>query len=264
MTNVARGSINASVSDKIDNDTLGVLIAAGGAAVQYNSPMGDDRASQIAMTIATAADKVERAWPRPRIVDLGCGRGALLRSIVAASESADGLGIDIKPEVISDARAATKLACLADLVQFEQADASTWSGAVDAAMCIGASHVFGGSAALLARIGALGPSCAVVGCAVWDGEPDEWCLSQFGELPAGLSQIETEVDRARWSIDDASMSTLDEWDAFEHAWTAGVLGLGTDVAARFANERAEAYLRYRGVLGFAWLTLSARAEVGPR
>ena len=41
-------------------------------------------------------------------------------------------------------------------------------------------------------------------------------------------------------------------------------GSGTDVAARFANERAEAYLRYRGVLGFAWLTLSARAEVCQR
>lgn len=235
---------------KPPGDERPTLFDAGAAALRFNAPLGDGRAVELI--------KALRRRSARSVVDLGCGRGELARLIANEWERATVVGVDVDEKAIDGARRQAAVAGLDDRVRFAVEDAAAWSGPVDAAICIGASHAFGGPAELFARLANVVPGgMALVGDGVWETEPDGWCLDTFGELPQGPDGLASMAEAAGWTVLDAALSTRDEWDAFEGAWIAGVRSVGTPAAHAFADERTRQYYdRYRGVLGFCWLVLS--------
>ena len=233
-------------------DSASHLMRAGAAALAFNSPLGAARAARLADFVGTRAD---------RVVDLGCGRGALLLELVARHTGATATGVDAAPGPVADATARAVALGLAARATFVVGDAAGWTGEVDAALCIGSSQALGGPDAVpahLARLVGVGAGTGVIGELVWAAEPREALVERFGPLPAGLAPLVHEARRAGWTVDDAELSTPDEWDAFESGWVAGVRAVGTPHAARFADERWSAYQSYRGVVGFGWLCLHRR------
>lgn len=230
-----------------DDDILS-LKRAGRDALIFNAPLSSERADDLINEVISG---------RPRaVVDLGCGRGAMLRLLAARSPSVRAVGVDTDPEVLRQAAELAEASSVADRVHFELADAAEWMGDVDAVVCVGASHAFGGPGKMMERVASLSPGgVALIGDGVWESTPDQWCLEVFGELPVGVEGLANQAIAAGWTVDDADLSTLVEWDDFEHGWIKGVRAVGTSAAEAFADERQAEYLKYRGVLGFGWVRL---------
>jgi len=226
------------------------LFSAGARGLRFNAPLSDERAEDLVEHLMRAE--------RRSIVDLGCGRGELVRLTAATLQSATVVGVDTDEVSIEAARQLAADSVGADRIRFEVADAATWSGAVDGAVCVGASHAFGGPVAMFARLAELTPSgWAVVGDGVWESAPSQWCLDVLGEQPVGLNGLTELAEAAGWTVVESDLSSRSEWDSFEGRWSDGVRSVGSDAALALANEREAEYRRhYRGVLGFAWLVLS--------
>ncbi len=226
------------------------LMTAGAEAVTFNAPLSAERAGALVALVGEAGCR--------SVVDLGCGRGELALLLADALPSVAVVGVDTDAEAIKEAQRRAVDRRLASRVSFAVGDAAAWSGSVDAAVCIGASHAFGGSSAMfehLARLVSTGT--AVVGDGVWQTAPDQWCLDNFGPQPVGLAGLEANALAAGWRIVDSDLSSQSEWDRFEQGWTAGVRAVGTAHAEAFAAGREQQYLNhYRSVLGFGWLVLS--------
>lgn len=239
----------------LSEEVLDVLFAAGGAAVTFNAPLGMARAEGF-------ADRMNQLSVES-LVDLGCGRGELVRLLAGRLPVLEALGIDNNPQLVAEANQLAVEAGLTQRVRFENADAAQWTPPVDAprpanaVVCIGASHIFGGSTEMFDRLAELVPSgAAIVGDGLWETTPDDWCRETFGDMAAGLSGLTAKAEGAGWTVVDAATATLEEWDEFELGWIGGVRAVGTTDATTFADARQSDYTRYRGVLGFGWLVLS--------
>jgi cyclopropane fatty-acyl-phospholipid synthase-like methyltransferase len=225
------------------------LRAAGAAAVDVNAPMGPAR-------LASVVGWVAESGPADA-VDLGCGRGALAVALaVALGPGARVVGIDVDAEAVAAARDRAVAAGVADRCTFERADAADLAVPSDATTCVAASHAFGGLVPALGRVLDLTRpgGVAVLADGIWATRPDEWCRSTFGDLPTRDDLVEA-AEQIGWALEDVDGSSLEEWDDFETAWSAGVEAVGTAAAHEFAASRREEYQRYRGVLGFAWVML---------
>ncbi len=229
------------------------LFEAGGDALRFNAPLGVERATTLAQRLSQHA--------AGKVVDLGCGRGEFARMIATQNPGTTVLGVESDERLVHVARAAARAEGLDHRVSFEVGNAAEWTGAADAAICIGASHAFGGPAEMLNRLAALVPAgSAIVGDAIWQAAPDPWCEETFGELPVGGEALAAEASRAGWEVVEIGTSTQSEWDQFEHGWIGGVRALGTEEAFRFAAQRERDYENYRGVLGFGWLVLERQGS----
>ena len=225
------------------------LFRAGADALVFNAPLSIERATGLVESLSRASAET--------VLDLGCGRGELARMVASKLPRATVLAIDIDERSVQAARALTDAELLDDRLRFEVADAAEWSGTADAAICVGASHAFGGSVAMLTRLAVVVPhGLAIVGDGVWQAPPSAWCLETFGELLDGPDALAAEATRAGWTVVETDSSSLAEWDEFEHGWIDGVRAVGTDEAVAFADERARQYENYRGLLGFCWLVLT--------
>lgn len=239
----------------LSEDTLDALFAAGGAAVAFNAPLGGARADGFCHRLPELSAR--------SLVDLGCGRGELARRFAGRLADLSVLGIDNNRQLVREANRLAAEAGLDSRVRFEEGDAATWTPppgetpSIDGVVCIGASHVFGGSSEMFQRLADLIPNgVAIVGDGVWDSAPDTWCQETFGDMPAGLDALVAVAEGAGWTVVDRARSTLAEWDEFELGWIGGVRAVGTNEAEVFADARQAEYERYRGVLGFGWLVLS--------
>jgi SAM-dependent methyltransferase len=209
-----------------------------GAELRCNAPLGAERAQELVARVLDVQPDV--------VADFGCGRGEFLLDVLAAGREVRGVGVDVDDVALAAAQEAAAARGLDARATFVVEDASTAKVACDVSICIGASHAFGGLAAML---DALPGKRAIVGDAYWAQEPDEWCRETFGELPDGLVGVRDVVGATEWRATQVDASTLDEWDAFEATWRLGV-------EPTFAAQRKDEYeTRYRGVLGFAWLVL---------
>lgn len=231
------------------DDDVREWVTAGGNALLANVPMSPNRFEDLA---AYAADSAGAS-----IVDFGCGRGAFAHRIAELNSAVSICGLDTSTDAIEYA---TRSAIEADLgnLRYEVADAAQWIGPAHTAICLGSSHAFGDTSAMFARLHALDAKFAVIGDGFWQSEPDEWCLENLGDMPRGITDLCDIASAAGWEIDEVDVSTIEEWDAFERHWGDGVRSIGTPGAVAFAQQRADEYSRYRGVLGFGWLQLSRR------
>jgi SAM-dependent methyltransferase len=198
------------------------------------------RAERFALLARTVRDI---AGPSPRVVDLGCGPGSLMRAVLEALPQAEVWGIDFDPAALLLARA--RLASYGPRAHVALADlrSPTWRigirrngmpDRVDAAISATALHwlkpgalatLYGQIAALL-RPGGLFLNADHVG-------------SDWAPLQASWERHRVEMRAARDAPSiaiDADLGTPEPWDDF---WAAYVRALGGDTAG-FVYAEADA------------------------
>ena len=165
-----------------------------------------------------------------RVIDLGCGKGELLRRLAARYEIR-GVGVDSSPALLDEARRRAPAGVtfiVADLTAFQ-------TGApFDLAASLGAS--IGGYRATLERLaGHVRPGgLALLGEGYWRREPDDEYLEALGatrdEMPdyAGLFAAASELGlQARYAV----TASTDDFDRYEWRWSLN--------GERFAASRPE-------------------------
>jgi cyclopropane fatty-acyl-phospholipid synthase-like methyltransferase len=201
-----------------------------------------------------------------RVADLGCGWGELLLAAVArAGAGAGGIGVDCDGAVLARGRAqATRLGLA---VEFAEADAAAWRGNADRAVCVGASHAFGGTSAALTTLASIVPAGGrlLFGDAFWEREPPEAALAIFGDSLRPLTGLLEACRSAGWRVIHLGTADQREWDDFESTFRAGrqewlLANPGHPKAAEirdWLDRREDEYVGvYRGVVGLAYVVLA--------
>ncbi|MDP8911866.1 MAG: methyltransferase domain-containing protein [Actinomycetota bacterium] len=203
--------------------------------------------------------------PESRVLDLGSGRGGPAL-VLAEAFGCRITCVERADDFVSAARERIRVAGLSDLIELVHADARTFeleAGGYDAALCLGASFVWGG---LAGTLDALRPAVraggfVAVGEPYWrrwplpeEAQPDEG--EDFATLPETVKRFEASGLPAVGVI----ASSEDDWDAYETLhWLALEEWLYEHPddrdAGRFRERGAhyrERYLRWqRDLLGWA-------------
>ena len=225
------------------------------ARLRWNTPLSEDHAALL----------LDRLDPTGSIVDLGCGWGELLLRAVERS-GGTGIGVDTDPAGLARGRTGAAARGLAERVTFVEQPAAEWSGHADQALCVGASHAFGGSRAMLEALAEVVPRGRVlVGDGCWPGPPTPAALEIFGTDVLPLADLVDACRATGWRLLHLSVADEREWDDFESRHRAGqeewLLTNGDDPRAAEVRDRQDhrwnEYLTaYRGVLGLAYLVVA--------
>jgi len=231
------------------------------ARMRWNVPLSTGHARLLLDRLSLA--------PGQSITDLGCGWGELLLDAVEqAGPGAAGTGIDTDEPphaVLARARAAAARRQLN--VQFIEADATAWRKTADRALCLGASHAFGGTADALRALTVNVPAGGrlLFGDGFWTRPPSPEAAELFGQQTRALPDLMEACRDAGWRVIHLSTASQQEWDDFESTFRAGrqewlLANPGHPRAAEirdWIDDRERQYLRaYREVLGFAYLVLA--------
>ena len=223
--------------------------------------MSSARANELAASVRPLADAV--------IVDLACGWAELLLRVLADEPTAHAVGIDRDPEAIARARTNADARGLHDRIRLECADATEWSDQTDVAIVIGASHAWGGARATLDAIHPLlrPGGRFLFGEGIWEQPPTPQALAALGAQPDDFTTLAGLVDlclQCGYRPLALSTATLNEWDEFESRYCAGRerwlmqnsdADSADEVRAEIDSHRDGWLHGYRGILGFAYLTL---------
>jgi SAM-dependent methyltransferase len=236
------------------------------AYLDFNAPLSRTRADAIAGELAGDSPGT--------VLDVGCGWGELLLRVLAACSTTTGVGIDTDAELLARARANADARGLADRVEFVEATAPTEHEPVDAVVCVGADHAYGGQEnALNVLRGMAKPGGLLLfGSGFWEHPPTLEQAASLGFEPGSLPDLAGLVDLAIASgLRPLTIQTAnrDEWERFESGFLADreqwLRRFGGDPGAQEVRAQADAHrtgwLRgYRAVLGFAYLTLAKPAS----
>jgi SAM-dependent methyltransferase len=215
----------------------------------------------------TSADKIRLLGERlglgsgSHVVDLASGIGGPA-VILAETFGCRLTCVERAPEFVASARERVTAAGLGDRIEIVEADASRYElGRYDAALCLGATFVFGGLVPTVERLRAAAPLLAV-GEPYWrelplppaaDGPPrtdeDEW-------LP--LAKTVERVESAGVRVVSLIASSEDDWDRYESLhWQT----LDAWLAANPEHPQAEEF-RERGAAHRARYLAWERAAMG--
>lgn len=219
-----------------------------------------------------------------RVLDLGCGQGEWLLTLLADRADLTGIGVDTSEVALAAAQTATDRRGLTGRVTWEQADAATWTGpgAFDAVLCIGASHALGGLPQTLQamhRHGRPGGQ-ALLGdgfCEVPPSVATQEALHMTPEDLPDLAGMVEQVTAQGWQPITGHTSSAEEWDDYEWAWTGSLTDWGLQQtqageneadavqALAVAAEHRTAWLRgYRHEMGFVTLLLADAQPATPQ
>jgi SAM-dependent methyltransferase len=225
-----------------------------------------------------SADAILSRIPEPgpaRVLDVGCGKGALL---VRALErwGGTGVGIEPNPTFAADARALAEQRLgpgRVRIIEAEFAQEVVDGETFPLVICTGALHAFGDGGATpegILQLMALGGH-VLVGPGYWRRWPAREYLAttgipfgEFEKLPDLLAKIEAES----WRCVAVHESTPAEWDDYEESYATRVRtwcdANPVDPDAAPFRDRitrwADAYTRWgRDTMGYALLLLT-RAE----
>jgi len=215
------------------------------------------------------ADMVE---PGSRVLDVGCGKGTMLIR-VCERWSARGLGVDINPVFLAEARrrAESRVPGAIEFVESPMRDVILPPQSFAAALCVGASHALDGfRGALVALRERVEPGGRLlVGEGYWKREPDDDYLAALGATRDELHTHDGNVATIRalgfeplewWRASDA------DWDAYESLYRENVERHcaahpdDPDREEMLARSRSgwETYERWgRDTMGFALYALGA-------
>lgn len=179
------------------------------ARMRWNAPLSAEHAALL-------MDRLDLR-PGQRITDLGCGWGELLLQAVAramtagpsAARQTSGTGVDTDAAVLGRARTLARQRRLDQHAEFTQADAAAWRGAADRALCVGASHAFGGTEpALKALTQVTAPGGRLLfGDGYWASTPSPAAIAIFGEAVLSLPQLLEASRAAGWRVIHLSPQT---------------------------------------------------------
>lgn len=220
------------------------------------SPLSEARLGEVVEALAGAG---------PRVLDVGCGKGALLRRL-AARQGITGLGIERHADLVAEARRRAQSAQLQGRLAFEVADLASFvpTEPQDLVVCMGASDALGRFPAALARLAdwLRDGGLLLVDWGHWMKAPHPDYLAVLGATPDEYADAELPV-RLGAAIGLAPVATWiatrGEWDAFEDDYaSAHERAIAAAPDAPSAAERArwvaswrEAYARWgRETLGW--------------
>jgi SAM-dependent methyltransferase len=163
----------------------------------------------------------ERLWslgerlgvaPGQQVLDLGCGRGELLCQL-ARRHGAIGMGIDVNPRLVDEARARAAELGVADRVTIELGDAAAFTGtSFDVVAAIGVSWIGGGlvgTLALLRRAASVG-AWFLVGDVYRRDAVAQPAEREPGDLATTLARFEG----AGFELLDMELAAEAEWDGY--------------------------------------------------
>jgi len=238
--------------------------------LSFHGPLSQARAAQL-------TQRLTRNNPGT-VLDIGCGWGELMLRILAAAPEATGVGIDLDENDLARGRECAQARGLADRVTFaRESGVDTVRGPADLVLCVGFSHALsdaqppGHTAAALAVLRRLvTPGARVLlGESFWQHPPTEaelaamWPGATAAELLdlAQIADLTVEAGfRPAW-IETASEQEWEEFEsgyqADEEEWLAAHADHPEAAGIRQGVDEHRSYwLRgYRGLLGFAYLTL---------
>lgn len=226
--------------------------------MRWNTPLSPEHAELV-------LDRLDLR-PGQRIADLGCGWGELLlRAVERAGAGATGIGVDNDGTLLDRGRAEAARRGLD--VTFTEADAASWKGSAERALCIGASHAFGGTSQAVAALADVVPAGGrlLYGDAFWERDPTRAALDILGEGILPLPDLLEACRSAGWRVIHRSSADEREWDEFESTFRAGqqewlIANPGHPRAAEirdWLDQREREYAGwYRGVAGMAYTVLA--------
>lgn len=199
---------------------------------------------------------------RLRVLDIGCGTGSLLVALRAelGDTEAELVGADASPiatkagrEAAREAGVALETVALTPDIVLER-----WGGALDAVVCMGASHCVGGFAAAPAALAALLKSDGGVvafGDLCWQAEPRAELLEALGDgIPRRGAYAEAFRRAGLESRGGWRAASGAEWREYEDGNAARIRAYdGPDAAALLARSEGFAALDELGkreALGF--------------
>jgi len=160
-------------------------------------------------------------------LDLACGRGEMLCQW-ARTYATHGLGIDVNPSFLTDARLRAEELGVEGLVEFHEGDAATFDcgpETFDLVSCLGATWVGGGlmgTLDLMRRRLASG-GLLLVGEPFWNQVPEEGEDDLMGG-PGDLSSLSGTVKRceaAGCELVEMVIADTDDWDRYQASqWLA--------------------------------------------
>ena len=236
---------------------------SGHTHLAFNAPLSDAHAAGLLDTLQPLVGA--------HVVDLGCGWGEFLLRLLEVEPTATAAGVDTDGEAIERGRANASDRGLDDRVQLVEGDATAWSGEpADVVLAVGVSHAWGGPSQTLKAVRAhLKPGGIVLlGDQIWERTPTPQALDALGAREDECGTLGDLTDSAiACGYRPLALSTADlhEWDAFESRWCAGrerwLLAHpdapDADEVRAVVDRHRNAWLHgYRGVLGFAYLTLA--------
>ena len=236
------------------------------------NPTNEEKLTRLVELLRLPADA--------QVVDIACGKGEFLARLAEAYD-ARGVGVDISPSFIADAKRKLETrAPAADITLMQMNGADFRPDAqqeFDLASCIGGSWIFGGHAGTLEALsGMVKPGgWVVVGEPYWLREPAEEYLAAAGvgreDFGTHLANVEAGEPRGLELV-YALVSSQDDWDTYEGLqWYAAADYARThpddpDVAElveRVGKARA-AYLRWgRDTFGWAMYLFRRRTSLLP-
>lgn len=220
-------------------------------AMRWNAPLDETHAALL-------LDRLDVT--NGTVVDLGAGWDELLIRAVDGT-SARGIAVDTDEVAIERGRRTAKER--GTQVEFVEQDAAAWQGRADRALCIGASHAFGGTRQALAALAGV-TDRLLYGEGCWSAEPTPAAKEIFGDEVLPLPDLLEACRDTGWRVLHLSTADQREWDDFESTSRAGrlrwLLANPDDPRAvetrEWLDTREREYVTaYRRVLGFAYLVL---------
>jgi SAM-dependent methyltransferase len=160
--------------------------------------------------------------PEDRFLDIACGKGEFLRRL-AERWRCGGVGVDVSPPCVADARAKLSKAGLADAIEIVEADGARYEGppaSFRAAVCLGASWIWGGYAGMLDAMAAWATpgGFVLVGEPHWRKQPSAEHLKASGLTPTSFDthagNVRTAVEKGLVPL-HSIVSNEDDWDHYQ-------------------------------------------------
>jgi SAM-dependent methyltransferase len=232
------------------------------------NPLSEQKLDEIIELLALPASA--------RVLDIACGKGEFLRR-TALRWACTGVGVDISPFFVADARENMRAAALQPRVDIIEANAKDFAPAAhtfDVSVCFGASWIWNGFAGTLKALGSFTRpnGVVVVGEPFWRRPPSSEYLEAMNIPRDAYGTHKSNVvtgESLGFALLHSIVSNQDDWDRYE-----GYQWFGTEQYARqnpgdadaveiLARTRADRdqYLKWgRDELGWAVYLFAAPSE----